>query len=129
MPKRIVLHRRKSGPIRSLNRTVAILRPKQPLLDWLHASPGPDLKLSLDDLRQGDNLALLVPEFDYLDDAREFILHNSELIFALELEGWFTDPKLWPPNRTREMFLEWFDVELHSMVVDIGSQPLSTEPW
>lgn len=129
MPKRIVLSRRKLSPVRLVNRTVAVVKPKQPMLDWLKASPGGDLDVSLESLRQDDTLALLVPEYDYLEDTREFVLLNFQLIFEMELEGWFTDPQLWPPNRTRELFLEWFDLELHSMAVDIASQPLSTEPW
>jgi hypothetical protein len=50
MPKRIVLSRRQVSAVRLVNRTIAVIKPKQPLLDWLQAgrsllSPGNSLLL------------------------------------------------------------------------------------
>lgn len=40
-------------------------------------------------------------------------------LFEAELEGWYTDPTLWPQDRTFRLFQTWFDVECHSVVVDM----------
>jgi len=39
-------------------------------------------------------------------------------IFEQELTGWYTVPSLWPKKRTLKLFLEWFDVECHTCLVD-----------
>jgi len=39
-------------------------------------------------------------------------------LFEMELCDWITDEERWPENRTFEMFLEWFETDLHSMVFD-----------
>jgi hypothetical protein len=41
-------------------------------------------------------------------------------VFEHELFGWHTDESAWPQNRTLALFQEWFDIELHSMVDDLG---------
>ena len=35
------------------------------------------------------------------------------------LGGWVTDEALWPKNRTFEMFHEWFEVQMSSIVQDL----------
>ena len=35
------------------------------------------------------------------------------------LEGWVTDEACWPKNRTLEMFEEWFEVQMSSIVEDL----------
>lgn len=36
-----------------------------------------------------------------------------------QLNGWMRDPELWPEELTHEMFLEWFDCELSTMIWDM----------
>ena len=40
-------------------------------------------------------------------------------IFERELEAWHTDESAWPTARTFEVFCEWFDIEMHSIVEDL----------
>lgn len=47
-----------------------------------------------------------------------------ETIFELELEGWCLEDEKWPSIRTLGVFLEWFTVEFHSMVIDLSDDPL-----
>lgn len=47
-----------------------------------------------------------------------------ETIFELELEGWCLDDEKWPSIRTLGVFMEWFTVEFHSMVIDLCGDPL-----
>ena len=39
-------------------------------------------------------------------------------LFESEIEDWYTDESLWPKNRTRKLFDEWFDVDCHSVLID-----------
>ena len=43
---------------------------------------------------------------------------NFEQLFESEIEDWYTDESLWPKNRNRKLFDEWFDVECHSVLID-----------
>ena len=40
-------------------------------------------------------------------------------LFEAMLEGWVTDEALWPKKRTLEMFQEWFEVQMRSIVQDL----------
>ena len=41
------------------------------------------------------------------------------------LEGWVTDESLWPADRTRELFDEWFEVQITSVIEDLDAdEPL-----
>ena len=41
------------------------------------------------------------------------------VLFEAMLEGWVTDEACWPENRTSEMFWEWFEVQMISLVQDL----------
>lgn len=42
----------------------------------------------------------------------------AERLFEDELAGWCTDETHWPMDRTKELFWQWFGVEVHSEVFD-----------
>ncbi len=47
-------------------------------------------------------------------------------IFETMLEGWVTDESLWPADRTRELFDEWFEVQITSVIEDLDAdEPLA----
>ena len=46
------------------------------------------------------------------------------LCFELELVEWVQDEAQWPEKRDFPTFLEWFDVESHSMVFDLAEGEL-----
>ena len=49
-------------------------------------------------------------------------------IFEHELGGWYTDPEMWPKDRSWKVFLDWFDYEIQTMVYDmIPDKPLEHE--
>jgi hypothetical protein len=52
--------------------------------------------------------------------------HHEEL-FGEELIGWYTDPALWPRDRSLKMLKEWCSFELHTVVVDTGASPLEDD--
>jgi hypothetical protein len=107
-----------------VNRSVAVIKPRQPFFDWLRNTPDWDLDLTLDNLRV-DCTALLIPEFDEPEDAVNYVDERFEQIFEMELASWYEDKKLWPPKRDLKTFWEWFDVELHSVVVDVPDEDIN----
>lgn len=112
-----------------INRSVAILKPNQPFLDWLAEVPDPEpLELTLGDLRH-DCTALLIPDFDDEADALGYIYASFEELFEMELDAWYNDESLWPADRTLEMFEEWFDIEIHSMVTDMAEDEFAAEDF
>ncbi|WP_320170453.1 hypothetical protein [Maridesulfovibrio sp.] len=113
-----------------INRIVAIVKPRQPFVDWAKSLPDagevPDVTLA--DLRD-DCMTFLVPDYEDNGKALEYILKNSREIFELELESWDLRVDLWPKNRDRRLFKKWFDVVIHSQVVDLGKNSLEHEEY
>jgi hypothetical protein len=38
--------------------------------------------------------------------------------------SWYTDPELWPRNRSAALFKKWCMFELHTLVQDTGCPPI-----
>lgn len=99
-----------------LNRSAVILRPAKPFRDWLQ-SVFPDDDYSID---TGEPTVYLVPGFDG-DEGRRVVLEGMyDVLFAAELEAWYTDEDRWPESRTFAMFESWFHVETYEIVEDAG---------
>ena len=49
------------------------------------------------------------------------------VIFEHELAGWCTDPAFWPEKRTYREFKKWFEVEFHSLVLELGDGGILVE--
>lgn len=47
----------------TINRSIAIIRPKQPFVDWVNELPDAEWKSSLSDFKN-DCFALLIPEYN-----------------------------------------------------------------
>jgi len=109
-----------------INRHVAIIKPKQPLLDWLESQPDWDVDITLEELRK-DRCAYLIPAYVSLDQAKRYIERNYNAFFEWELYGWYTDESVWPEKRTLSVFRKWFDVEIHSMVIDMLKEHIERE--
>jgi len=101
----------------SIDRSVAIIRPKQPFLDWANKLPDAEEEVSLEDLVD-DCTAILIAECDDAQEAKALINAMALDFLESELFSWCTYQNWWPQNRTKEMFWDWFDVEFHSIVID-----------
>lgn len=118
----------------TLNRASVSLKPKRPLIDWLQKidrSLGKEPMGALDPLDENGDI-FLVPGEDVIDsreDAVKWVEKEWSDFFEFELGKWIIDDQLWPKNRTLKLFREWFDIEYHSMVWDLGREPLATEDW
>ena len=105
------------GLFRMINRTVVVIKPKQPMLDWINQNDVGGTVLTLADI-QRDSTVLLTPDMDG-DKAVHAYLHDLKpLLFEKELMSWYLHREGWPEPRTAELFDEWFELEIHSMVWD-----------
>ncbi|MBF0289411.1 MAG: hypothetical protein HQM14_16465 [SAR324 cluster bacterium] len=48
----------------------------------------------------------------------KYIHTNYKIIFEMELESWYTVEECWPEKRNLQVIKEWFDVEIHQMIID-----------
>lgn len=107
----------------SINRCAVTVRAKQPFLDWLEGLPDM-LDMTLEEVNEDPSVYLL-PEVDDLADQEDLLAGFYDLIFEEELVGWWTEEDDWPQVRTLGLFMEWFEVEFHSMIVDlVEDEPL-----
>lgn len=100
-----------------VDRSVAIIKPKEPFHQWLLAVPDNDADLTLESLRS-DCTAILLPEFIDPEEAVSYLDDHYEQFFKMELASWYEEPGLWPADLSLKAFWEWFDVEIHSTVMD-----------
>lgn len=110
-----------------LNRAALILRYKQSFVDWINAvDPSPSSAvLTLADLE--DERTVYLVEVEDLDDLERWLARNHEWLFEEELNGWYTDPDLWPRDRSLKKLKDWCSFELNTVVIDTGSTPLEDD--
>lgn len=96
-----------------------VVKPKQPFLDWLNSLDSEDdVNLTLEEL-QNDSTAYLVPEYGTPEEQADIVLWCHSYVFEEELLAWYTFEEDWPKTRDVAAFLEWFEIEFHSVVMDL----------
>jgi hypothetical protein len=100
----------------SINRNAIVVKPKQPLVDWVN-SMEPDSPSETGMIKEGT--VYLVKEKDSNEALEKWLQKNFDSIFQNELNNWYTDEDSWPQKRSYKQFTEWFDFEIHSMILDI----------
>jgi len=103
---------------RTINRAGLIVRPKQPYVDWANSVDDDGPRADLRKLREEPSIYLVEP-IDFLEDFDLLVDDTWEWIFKEQLNGWMRDRKYWPKELTREMFHDWFDCELSTMIWDM----------
>lgn len=102
-----------------VKRVAAVVKPTAMMLQWIKEKTDINQKLTIENLRT-DCLTLLIPAFKGPKQAETFIKDIYPGIFENELLAWGITENKWPKERTYDLFKEWFDIELHSLVFDIG---------
>jgi len=110
-----------------INRSAAIIKSKQPFVEWVNSVASEGRQYSIDDFST-DCSVILLPEIDSDEHAEATLKDLFSDIFEVELSGWITDESAWPQSRTYEMFQEWFDVEFHSVVFDPFEDDIEKDP-
>ena len=116
----------KSKRLDMLNRSIIIIKAKEPFLSWLSSLPEPENNISLDEI-DFDNSVYLLPEYEMDDEREEILADYYDIIFEDQLAGWWTDSAIWPKTRDLSTFKEWFDIEFHSLILDLVDLPLEYE--
>lgn len=110
-----------------VNRAALILRYKDPAVRWINEA---DPDGSPDDATLAtvneERTVYLIEESACADPKRleAWLKKNYVQLFDAELEGWYTDPGLWPSKRTYKLFREWFTPEVHTVLVDLGTDDI-----
>lgn len=111
-----------------VNRSVFLLMPLEPFWYWVQSLPNIDLTdITLHDL-QSDANAYLVNPCEDTNEVWAEIEDRFEEIFAAELADWCEDTNLWPDLHP-DIFTEWFDIQLSTVVTDLARQSLDREPF
>lgn len=110
-----------------LNRAALILRYKQPFVDWINAvDPSPVSHLvTLADVNSERTVYLIDVEDE--DELAVWLRHHHKEVFEEELNGWYTDPKLWPRDRSLKLLKEWCTLELNTVVLDLDDSPIEDD--
>ena len=105
-----------------IDRSLLVVKPKKPFFDWVQAVSY-DEGLTLENVRE-DASAYLIPELASPEEESQILKECYEAIFEEQLSSWYIDAEVWPQQRDLKMFLEWFDVEFHSLVFDLSNEPI-----
>lgn len=108
-----------------INRSAVIVKPKQSFLEWTKLDDKEGLAESVFNSLRKEPHVYLLPE--YVDDTtqREVLEDYWAALFESMLAGWLRDPSGWPKRRTFQMFQEWFEIQMTSMVDDLDlDEPL-----
>jgi hypothetical protein len=100
-----------------VNRSVMILRAKEPFRQWLISLLGPS-DANLEKINE-DNTVYLIPEYEDDSQKDKLLKKYYKKIFEQQLDDWWEDQTVWPKNRNLSTFQKWFDVEFHSVVIDL----------
>lgn len=110
-----------------VNRTALILRNKEPAIRWINeADPVEDAIVLSEKEVNTERTVYLISEEDGENGETQqaWIKRNFKQLFESELEGWYTDPDLWPKSRTLKLFYEWFETEFNTVIIDTVDEPL-----
>ncbi len=104
-----------------LDKAAIFIRPKQPFIDWINKLD-PEDPLNPDDFFEGNTY--LVSDEDTIivkkEDIDLMVAENYQEIFENELSEMWTDTGDWPEHISFEMFKEWFEYHVSSMIYDLG---------
>ena len=101
-----------------VDRTAVVLKPTARFLEWLKSSDENMPDLTVEQLRTNCSV-FLVPQFDEPESVISYFDERYQQIFEAELAGWDIDKSKWPQDMSLKAFWEFFDTEIHDMVLDI----------
>ena len=107
----------------AVNRSGLVLEPTAAYAEWANScGEGPMLVLS--EMRDDALTIYLIPQMEVGPEA--WLRQHYRSLFEHELWGWCTDPAYWPKDLSFEAFQRFFTVHWHSMVMDMGKEPITS---
>ena len=114
--------------MRVVNRTAITITGAQPYIDWTRQHDADTDKGMLTVARAKPyGSAFLLPEFELEEDVQEWVEENASWLFDFQLSAWTDDEASWPATRDLQTFRQWFRVDIHSVVVDMGEDEIEGE--
>ena len=117
-----------------INRAALVVKFKKPFIDWLiytsKEHDGDDQMRPEEIETDGfdSKRVYLIPAFEENKKYDRYLRKHAKEIFEDELMGWYTEPAWWPHDRSFKVFKEWYDYEIHTMVLDtVLDEPLEIE--
>ena len=103
-----------------LDKVAVFVRPKQPFINWINKIDSRN-PWTPDDFFDGNTYLLSSEEYDFADqeDIELMLAENYMEIFENELLDLCTDTNCWPETINLDMFKEWFEYHVSSMVYDL----------
>lgn len=105
-----------------VNRGYIVVTPTKLFWDWANQFED-DMEFNTEDDLE-PNIYLIVEEFF---DVEPIIEQNFKKIFSNELSMITENESDWPADRSMDIFLEWFDLEIGSTVFDLEKDNLKSE--
>ncbi|HEY7292132.1 MAG TPA: hypothetical protein VH583_20015 [Vicinamibacterales bacterium] len=114
--------------MRVVNRTAISITGAQPYIDWTRRTDAEASRGTLTVSRAKPfGSAFLLPEFELEEDVQEWVEENAVWLFEFQLSAWSDDEASWPATRDLRTFREWFRIDIHSIVVDMGDDEIEGE--
>lgn len=106
-----------------VNRCALILRYRESAVCWINeAYPNPsECPITLEQANEERTVYLISDSAgDNSRTLERWLRRHYARLFEMELNDWYTDPSLWPSERSYARFRQWFAPKLHTVVVDLG---------
>ena len=114
--------------MRVINRTAVTITGAKPYVDWTLTTDADANKGAITVARARTyGSAFLMPEFELEEDIQEWVEDNAVWIFEFQLGAWTDDESTWPQIRDLKSFREWFNIDIHSVVVDVADDDIEGE--
>jgi hypothetical protein len=114
--------------MRVINRTAVTITGAKLYVDWTLTTDADANKGAITVARARTyGSAFLMPEFELEEDIQEWVEDNAVWIFEFQLGAWTDDESTWPPIRDLKSFREWFNIDIHSVVVDVADDDIEGE--
>ncbi|UOO83150.1 hypothetical protein LVJ83_06750 [Uruburuella testudinis] len=110
-----------------VDRTAVVLKPTVKFLEWLKSLDDDMPELTIEQLRTNCSV-YLIPEFDEPEAAVSYFDERYQEIFRAELAAWDTLEDNWPQDMSLKAFWEYFDIEIHDMVLDMEEGDMNVSP-
>ncbi len=104
--------------MRRVKRTAISLKPKQPYIDWANGLEEGGVKIGTE-FTPEENIYLIADGVDRPDNLETLLEPCYQTIFEEELGAWHRLEADWPRRCDLRMFLAWFELEAHSLVLDL----------
>lgn len=102
----------------SINRNALVMRPTPAMIDWVN-TVFPESPVEYESAILHDGLDIfLIPDFEDTDTAEIWLKENFEDFLSYALEDWCVDEKSWPQPLNWELFVQFIDYTIQTVVVD-----------